>query len=42
MWNANGVLIQALNEKTKFIKKLCYQGINAYFQYPLIGLLMQP
>lgn len=38
MWNANGVLIQALNEKTKFIKKICYEGINAYYQYPLIGL----
>lgn len=35
MWNANGILIQGLNDKTNFINNFSYQGVNAYFQYPL-------
>lgn len=31
MWNANGVLIQRLNEETKFIKKFGYKGLH-YFK----------
>ena len=38
MWNANGILIQGLNDKTHYIKNFSYQGINAYFQYPLVGV----
>ena len=38
MWNANGILIQGLNDKTDYIKNFSYQGINAYFQYPLVGV----
>lgn len=37
MWNANGILVQGLNDKTKYIKNFTYEGINAYFQYPLTG-----
>lgn len=35
MWNSNGILIQGLNDKTNFIRNFTYQGINAYFQFPL-------
>lgn len=38
MWNANGILIQGLNDKTHYIKNFAYQGVNAYFQYPLVGV----
>ena len=38
MWNANGIVIQGLNDKTHFIKNFSYQGINAYSQYPLVGV----
>lgn len=38
MWNANGILIQGLNDKTNYIKNFSYQGLNAYFQYPLTCL----
>lgn len=38
MWNPNGVLIQGLNDKTNFIKNFSYDGINAYFSYPLLHL----
>lgn len=33
--NANGILIQGLNDKTNFINNFDYQGINAFFQFPL-------
>jgi len=33
--NANGILIQGFHEKQNHVKKICYQGINAYFQFPL-------
>jgi len=38
MWNANGILVQGLNEKTNYIKNFSYQGVNAYFQYPLLNI----
>ena len=33
----NGMLVQALNEKTSFIKHFPYYGIMAYHSFPLIG-----
>jgi len=39
VWNANGVLVQGLHEKTSFIKNFAYGGIHAYFSFPLIGKL---
>lgn len=35
MWNANGILIQGLSDKTNYIKNFTYLGINAYYQFPL-------
>lgn len=36
--NANGILVQGLNEKTHFVKNFTYSGINAFFQFPLSAL----
>ena len=36
--NANGILVQNLNEKCNSVKAFPYHGIFAYHQYPLIGL----
>ena len=33
----NGMLVQALNEKTSFTKHFPYYGIMAYHSFPLIG-----
>ena len=33
----NGILVQAINDKTSFIKNFPYAGINAYYSFPLIG-----
>ena len=38
MWNANGILIQGINDKTNYVKNFSYEGINAYFQYPLVSV----
>ncbi|MBO5098382.1 MAG: hypothetical protein J6B96_08735 [Agathobacter sp.] len=38
MWNANGILIQGINEKTNFVKSFPYLGLNAYFSYPLMSI----
>ena len=35
MLNANGILIQGLDEHTDFINNFVYDGINAYFRFPL-------
>ena len=32
----NGILVQALDDKTSFIKNFPYHGINAYYSFPLI------
>ena len=37
MWNANGILIQSLDEQTRYVTKFLYSGINAYFLYPLVA-----
>lgn len=36
MWQANGILIQEKTSKTKYIKNFIYEGINAYYLYPLV------
>ena len=36
--NANGILVQGLNDKNNYVKSFPYQGINAYFQFPLTWL----
>lgn len=33
----NGILVQAMNDKTNYIKNFPYDGINAYHSFPLIG-----
>ena len=38
MLNANGVLIQGLDDKTTYAKSFPYHGINAYYQFPLTWL----
>lgn len=39
MWNRNGVLVQGLKDKTNMIKSFVYDGINAYYQFPLVDFV---
>ena len=35
MCNYNGILVQDINEPTRFVKRFKYLGINAFWQFPL-------
>lgn len=36
--NANGIVVQGLNDKTNCIQTFPYHGIHAYFEFPLMCL----
>lgn len=38
MFTTNGILIQGVQDKTNYVKSFSYQGMNAYFLYPLVSL----
>jgi len=38
MWKSNGILIQGLHQKNDIVNNFQYWGMNAYYQFPLLGI----